>query len=72
MGNKGSDLGLPWINSQLAQVNPKTITGITVGACMPEARTRLIAFFKKERPDIEIAVAITRADKYELEFSQDV
>jgi hypothetical protein len=73
MGNKGSDLGLPWINSQLAQVNPKTITGITVGACMPEeARTRLIAFCKKERPDIEIAVAITRADKYESEFSQDV
>jgi len=73
MGNKGSDLGLPWVTSQLARVSPKTIKGITVGASMPKGvRTRLIAFCKKERPDIEIAAANTRSDKYELEFSEVV
>lgn len=71
MGNKGADLALPWITPQLARVNRKSIKGITIGACMAEElRSDLIAFCKLERPDMEISVAKTSADRYALEFSQ--
>jgi len=72
-------LGRPWpeeVKIRFTTPDPKVgvlgaeaVTGVTIGAAMPEPqKTNLIEFCKKARPDIEIRVARTCSDRYELEF----
>ena len=70
MGNASWDLGLKWtVEKDKAYVDPKAITGITVGASMPkEIRDSLAAFCRTERPDIQLEFAKISDNEYQLLF----